>query len=61
MVKSKKTVNVSDDKCINTLTEIIDTFNKTKIVNKSKIQHLAEYNPELLKDEVLKDILSENF
>ena len=61
MVKSKKTVNVSDDKCINTLTEIIDTFNKTKIVNKSKIQHLAEHNPELLKDEVLKDILSENF
>ena len=61
MIKSKNIINLSDDKSINTLTEIIDTFNKTKIVNKSKIQQLIENKSELLKDEVLKDIIAENF
>jgi len=56
MIKSKKSAK-TDDKCINTLTEIIDTFNKTKVVNKSKIQHIAENNPDLLKDDILKDII----
>ena len=57
MIKCKKTPQIIDDNGINTLTEIIDTFNKTNIIDKSKIQNIIENNPELLKDDVLKQII----
>lgn len=57
MIKCKKQSQIIDDNGINTLTEIIDTYNKTKIIDKSKIQNIIENNPELLNDEVLKQII----
>ena len=57
MIKSKNKKQ-EDDKCINTLTEIIHTYNKTKKINKEKIKYISSNRPELLKDEILNDILS---
>jgi len=57
MVKSKQIIQ-DDDKCINTLTDIIHTYNKTKKINKEKVEYIASNKPELLKDEILSDILS---
>jgi hypothetical protein len=52
-----KNKNNSDDKCINTLTEIIDTFNKTDKLDNSKLSIIAENKPELLDDEILSEII----
>ena len=42
----------SVDVCCNTLTEIIDTFNKTDKLDNSKLSIIAENKPELLDDEI---------
>jgi hypothetical protein len=52
--------NKSDDKYINTLTEIIDTYNKSNIVDNKKIKEIAENKPELLKDDILSEIIKNN-
>ena len=57
IIRSKNKTN-EDDKCINTLTEIIHTYNKTKKINKDKVEYIASNKPELLKDDILNDILS---
>ena len=57
IIRSKNNTK-EDDKCINTLTEIIHTYNKTKKINKDKVEYIASNKPELLKDDILNDILS---
>ncbi len=57
IIRSKNKTK-EDDKCINTLTEIIHTYNKTKKINKDKVEYIASNKPELLKDDILNDILS---
>jgi len=56
--KNKKVLN--NDKYINTLTEIIDTYNKTNKVDMNKIEQIANNKPELLKDEIIHEIISNN-
>jgi len=45
---------------INTMTEIISTFNKTKNVDKEKIKKLAEVNPDSLLDNIIDEICKTN-
>ena len=52
--------NNNDSKYINTLTEIIDTYNKSNIVDNKKIKEIALNKPELLNDEILSEIISNN-
>jgi hypothetical protein len=60
IIKLNKNKIINDDKCINTLTEIIDTYNKSNILDQNKLEHIKTNRPELLKDEVLNDIISNN-
>jgi len=59
MIRPKN--KTQDDKCISTFTDIIDIYNKTQKVDKEKIEYIQTNKPELLKDEILSEILSECF
>lgn len=54
--KNKKT-NKSTDKYIDTLTEIIDIYNKTNIIDNTKLDDIKLNKPELLKDDIINDII----
>lgn len=49
--------NADSDEDINTITEIIDTYNKSKTNGKNKLINLSNANPKLLNDPILNEII----
>lgn len=54
--KNKKNNETDSDEYIDTMTEIIDTYNKSKKIDESKIQKLIQDKPELKYDMILSEL-----